>query len=325
MASPPQGSGSMGDTEDGKVNSLKYGEMTWTDILDPTQTEMAMLARQYHFHPLDLESCLSERQLAKVEDHEDHFFISLHFPDQVGAGVIVSRQISMFLGKDYLVTIHLSSFKTPSAIFQSCKDDEKQRMAFMKSPAYLAYRIIDKLVDGIFSILDDVQDSLDGIEAIVFDEKRSSASAINNARRQIAILRRIVYPLVLFLPDLTKAQKFGKEDLSIYFSDLDRKVGKVSRTIEDMKDTVEIYNDTDFVISSNRTNTVLSILTIIFTLTIPATVLSSIYGMNVPLPGGIDTGPLEFFGPYTSLMFIFAAMLVPAVLMALYFKRVGWF
>jgi magnesium transporter len=198
-------------------------------------------------------------------------------------------------------------------------------MAFMKSPAYLAYRIIDKLVDGIFSILDDVQDSLDGIEAIVFDEKRSSASAINNARRQIAILRRIVYPLVLFLPDLTKAQKFGKEDLSIYFSDLDRKVGKVSRTIEDMKDTVEIYNDTDFVISSNRTNTVLSILTIIFTLTIPATVLSSIYGMNVPLPGGIDTGPLEFFGPYTSLMFIFAAMLVPAVLMALYFKRVGWF
>jgi magnesium transporter len=92
-----------------------------------------------------------------------------------------------------------------------------------------------------------------------------------------------------------------------------------------MKDTVEIYKDTDFVISSDRTNSVLSILTILFTLTIPATVISSIYGMNVPLPGGIVTGPLEFFGPYTSLLFIFAAMLIPAALMALYFKRVGWF
>jgi hypothetical protein len=47
--------------------------------------------------------------------------------------------------------------------------------------------------------------------------------------------------------------------------------------------------------------------------------------MYIPLPGGLTTGPLEFFGPYTSMIFIFLAMLVPAVIMALYFKRVGWF
>jgi len=87
----------------------------------------------------------------------------------------------------------------------------------------------------------------------------------------------------------------------------------------------EIYKDTDFVTSTNRTNTVLAILTIIFTLTIPATVASSIYGMNVPIPGGSVSGPPGFLGPYISVELIFLAMLVPAVLMGLYFKRVGWF
>jgi magnesium transporter len=298
--------------------------MTWTDILDPTPNEMAKLARDYHFHPLDLDDCLSVRQLTKVEDHGDHIFITLHFPDQVGR-VIVSRQVSMFLGKDYLVTIHPSSFKPPSALFQSCRDDEKGRSALMQSSAYLAYKIIDMSVDGLFSILDDVETSLGSIEAVVFDEVKSSASAINAARRQIAILRRIVFPLGLYLPDVAMAQKFSQEDLSIYFSDIRHKIGNASGTIEEMKEMVEIYKDTDFVTSSNKTNTVLSVLTILFTLTIPATVISSIYGMNVPLPGGLVTGPLEFLGPYTSLIFIVSAMLVPAVVMALYFKRVGWF
>jgi magnesium transporter len=181
------------------------------------------------------------------------------------------------------------------------------------------------LVDGLYSILDAVQASLDRIESVVFNEVKSSAVAINSARRQIAVLRRIVYPLALFLPDLIKAQKFSAEDLSIYFSDLQHKIGKASRVIEEMKEMVEIYKDTDFVTSSNRTNTVLSILTIVFTLTIPATVISSIYGMNVPLPGGSVTGPTGVFGVYTSMIFIYSAMLVPALLMVWYFRRVGWF
>jgi magnesium transporter len=324
MVSPSPGPSSRTGAEVGKVASIVNGEITWTDILDPTPAEMAMLARDYHFHPMDLDDCLSARQLTKVEDHGDHIFITLNFPDQVGK-VIVSRQVSMFLARDYLVTIHPSSFKPPSELFQSCRDDEKERAALMKSSAYLAYKIIDSSVDGLFSILDNVEASLRSIEAVVFDEVKSSSIAINAARRQIAILRRIVFPLGLYLPDLAMAQKFSKEDLSLYFNDIRHKIGKASGTIEEMKEMVEIYKDTDFVTSSNKTNTVLSLLTIIFTLTIPATVISSIYGMNVPLPGGLVTGPLEFLGPYTSLIFIFMAMLVPAVIMALYFKRVGWF
>jgi len=309
------------------MRSLPNGDVTWVDITDPTASETAKLERDYHFHPLDLEDCISGRQLTKVEDHGEHFFIMLHFPMKDDHGVIASFQVSMFLGRNYLVSLHPASCKVLSELFESSKDDEQQRGALMKSSTYLAYRIIDGLVEGIFSILDSVQENLDSIEATVFDEKKSSADSINRARRQIAILGRIISPLRLFLPDIVKAQKDSEEDLSIYFSDIDHKVGKASATVDEMKEMVEIYKDTDFVINSERTNTVLSILTILFTLTIPATVISSIFGMNVPLPGGWNfgvTGPLDYFGPYTTLLFIFVAMLMPALIMAAYFRRVGW-
>jgi magnesium transporter len=325
MASPSLRPSANSDTGDGKSPSIAYGGMTWIDVPDPTPAQMATLARDYHFHSLDLEASLSARQLTKMEDHEEYFFITLQIPDQVGEGVIGSNQVSMFLGRDYLVTVHPSALKVISALFQSCRDDEKERSAFMKSSVYLGYRIIDRLVDGVFSILDNVQASLNSIEAVVFDEKKSQARPINAARRQIATLRRIAYPLGLYVPDLSGAQKFGKEDLSIYFSDIRHKVGKLSATIEEMKEIVEIYNDTDFSTSSSRTNAVLSFLTIIFTLTLPAALLAAVYGMNVPLPGGLTPGPLEFFGPYTSLLLVVVAMLVPTTLMAVYFKRRGWF
>lgn len=302
MASSSPGPESGGDSEDVKVTSVTNGGVTWTDILDPTPTEMAMLARVYHFHALDLDDCLSARPPTKVEDHGDHLFITLNFPDQAGQQIIVPRQVSMFLGEDFLVTIHPSVFKTVSSLFRSFRDDEKRLPELMQSSAYLASLIVSKSIEGIFSILDNVQVSLDSIERVVFAEVKSSAGAINAARRQIAVLRRIVYPLELNLPDVTAAQKFSKEDLSIYFSDIRHKIGRVSRTVEEMKEMVEIYKDTDFIISSDRTNAVLSILTILFTLTIPATVISSIYGMNVPLPGGLVMGPLEFLGPYTTLI-----------------------
>lgn len=121
------------------------------------------------------------------------------------------------------------------------------------------------------------------------------------------------------------AQKFSKEDLSIYFSNLRHKVLKVSSTIEEMKEIVEIYNDTDFDISSNRTNTVLSFLTIIFTLTLPAAVIAAIYGMNVPLPGALTPGPLTYFGVYTSVALLAIAMLIPTAIMITYFRYRGWF
>ena len=326
MGSNPRSAGPTNEDDDEKIASIANGETIWVDVTDPGPTEMAQLARDFHFHALDLDAIMSTMHLTKFEDHDDHFFITLQVPDQAGTGIITSNQIAMFLGTDYLVTVHSSSLKTVSELFRSCKDEEKQRAALMRSSAYLAYQIIDRLVDGIFSILNNVQTSLDSIEDVVFDEKKSSARPINVARRQITILRRVLYPLGLYIPDLAGAKKFSKEDLTIYFSDVRHKVAKLSATLDEMKEMVEIYNDTDFTISSDRTNTVLSFLTLLFTLTLPAAVIAAFYGMNIPIPGALTPGAWTSpLGPYTSLIFVLVLILLPTLAMVLYFRHKGWF
>ncbi|MGA2664142.1 MAG: magnesium transporter CorA family protein [Nitrososphaerales archaeon] len=308
----------------GRLQTVAWGGLRWTDIVNPTDEDAAELGREYGFHPLDLQDCVSGN-VTKVEDHGDHIFLLLHFPEEDERGLIFSNRVSMFLGKDYLVTLHPDNLESVLRLFAACRDDERERPSLMRSSPYLAYRLIDKLVDAIFGVLAAVQGDLDAIESVVFDEKNSQAGPINHARRQIAALGRIAFPLRLYLPDLSKAQKFSKEDLSLYFSDLNHEVALSSGTIDEMKELLEIYKDTDFVTSSNRTNNVLSVLTILFTLTIPASLLSSIYGMNVPLPGGLTTGPLEFAGPYSSFLVIAVLMAIPALAMAWYFRRAGWF
>ena len=86
---------------------------------------------------------------------------------------------------------------------------------------------------------------------------------------------------------------------------------------------MEIYKDTDFVLSNEKTNKVLAVLTMIFTLAIPSTVIGTFYGMNVNLPGGIGDN-LMILGPFTTFVVIILASIIPAIIMFMYFKKLGW-
>jgi len=95
--------------------------------------------------------------------------------------------------------------------------------------------------------------------------------------------------------------------------------------IEECKETIEVYKDADFTTSTAQTNRTLAVLTLVFTFTIPITVLGTLYGMNIDLPGGIETGAWDLFGPYTTLGIIVASSMLFALAMFLYFKRKRWF
>ncbi len=114
------------------------------------------------------------------------------------------------------------------------------------------------------------------------------------------------------------------DDLGIFFADLKDHVEKIWELSDTCMELVEIYKDTDFIIYQHRMNRALVILTVIFTATIPATILGTYYGMNINLPGGIMTGAWGFLGPYSTFWIILLVSLVPAFLMLLYFKRLGW-
>jgi magnesium transporter len=310
----------------GHLDTVMNDSFAWTDIRNPTRNNMKILEQNYHFHELDIEDCLSKIQLPKVDKYEDYVFIILHFPAiQKDKSIFKFSQLSIFIGPNYLVTVHQGDLKPLLEMFELCKQSNTQRQALMgKSPGYLLHSLIDSLVDDLLHILMKIMGNLDDIEDVVFDDTKSDAKEISFLRREITALRRIVIPLRRTVLKMIKdIQKFSEDDLSPYFANVEDHIDKVLETLDEAKETIEIYKDTDYMLSTERSNKILAVLTILFTLSLPATVLSTIYGMNINLPGSLAQ-PWIFLGPYTTLIILVVASVISTLVMLWYFSRLGW-
>ncbi len=309
------------------LESITNKSLTWIDIQKPTREKMKILEQLYSFHELNIEDCLSKIAISKVDRYEDYIFVILHFPTiDKEKSIPRATQLAIFVGFDYLVTVQQGELKALTEMFQLCEINDKQRDSFMgTSSGYLLHSIIDLLVDDLLHILMKLEGNLDDIEDVVFDEKVAAAKEIALLRREITTLRRVVIPLKRIVLDLSKdIQKFSEEDLTLYFDDVKDHIDKVIEVVEESKETVEIFKDTDFMLSTEKSNKILAVLTILFTLSIPASVVAAFYGMNVNVPGGTATGSVTFLGPFTSLILLVIAAIVPAMIMIWYFRRQGW-
>lgn len=313
-------------SEESRQETLTNNGILWANLQKPTFTDMNHLGQKYPFHRLNLEDCLSKIQIPKIDRYEDHIFVILHFPTPDKEKGFLISQLSIFVGASYLVTIHQGDLKPLEELFNMCKNDERQRQLIMgKSSGYLLHKIIDVMVDGLLHILMKVVGNIDDIEDSVFDERISIPRQISLLRREITTLRRVVIPLRRIVVELTKdVQRFSKEDLALYFRDVQDHIEKIFEALEEARETVEIYKDTDFMLSQEKTNKILAVLTIVFTLSIPATVIGTFYGMNVNVPGGLETGVWDQIGPYTTLIFVLAISAGFALFMLLFFRRLGW-
>lgn len=313
-----------------KIHLLTYGKITWMDIKDPTRREISQLAEKFPFHPLHLEDAVSKGQSTKFEqnDEDKYLFLLLRFPHyNAQERKIDINQISFFLGENYLVTIHEGTVNSVSEIFNACQQNVQQRKAYINgSSAHLLYTIINQLSSDLSPLIQLILIELDEAEDIVFDEKVSGVYKIGQLRRKILSVRRSIGPLRALLGDFPKVvNKFSKHNLSVYFEDISDQLDKVWEILEESRETVDIYKDADFTLSQESTNRILAVLTILFTLSIPATVLGSLYGMNILLPGGIETEPWMFWGKYTTFIIILIVAALPALFMAWFFRRKGWF
>jgi len=304
---------------------VRANGLVWIDIKQPSRHDLDILGQIFHFHDLNLEDCVSKIQLPKIDRYEDHMFVILNFP-MYGGNVPKSSQLSIFVGMDYLVTVHMGELEPLTDTFHRCKTDEKQRASVMgNSSGFLLHKIIDILVDDLLHPLMKLEGNLDDIEDLVFAENFSIARQISYLRSEITALRRILFPLRRIVTEIGKdAQRFSREDISPQFNDVKDHVEKILETIEAARETIEIYKDTDFIFNTEKTNKILAVLTIVFTLSIPATVIGQYFGMNVPLPGGIETGPWMFLGEYTTFIIVILLSVLGAALMSIYFYRNGW-
>jgi magnesium transporter len=313
-----------------KIETVEGKRFSWIDLQNPDRTDVEELAKKYHFNSLNIEDCMTKFELPKLDSYDDHFFVILHFPPiSPKVGISKNSQLSIFLGKDFLVTVHQGDLKPLVDLVDLCKtnsDQQRKERLLGKSSGVLLHEIIDVLVDDLLHTSRRIIANLDDMEDGVFDETKSVARSIALLRREINKLRRIANPLKRFVLEMAiNVKRFTDEgeELGLFFDDVIDHIDKVIETLEESRETMEIYKDTDFVLSTEKTNKVLAVLTIIFTLAIPATVIGTFYGMNIHLPGGADTD-LMVLGPYTSFIIIILASAIPVVLMFTYFKKLGW-
>ena len=308
------------------VREVKNNGFVWMDITKPSRDEMKKLAESFPFHELNLEDCLSKIQIPKIDRYEDHVFVIINFPTLEKERIPRSSQLAVFIGSGYLVTIHQGELKPIAEIFQQCTQSDKARQELMgKSAGFLFHSIIDALTDDLLNLARKIVGNIEDIEDLVFDEQQNTAGEISYIRRQITVLRRIAIPLKKTLGEISTKdiRRFSEEDLILYFDDVNDHIDKVLDTLEESRETIEIYKDTDYLHGTERSNKILAILTIIFTLSMPVTIMSSLYGMNIDIPA-IEDESLKFLGRYTTFIVIVIGSSAGAVGMALYFHKIKW-
>lgn len=282
-----------------RLQKVRVGGLRWIDIQRPTTAEMEYLRQVFPFHPLDLEDCLSKVQRPKIDEYDDegYLFIVLHFPrfDKRTRHTLMA-EVDIFVGKDYVVTVHDGILKPLTQMFATVQEDEDARERLMgRGAGFLFYRIIDVLVDYCFPIMRKIDQHTADIEDQIFERNvRRLVEDLSRVRRDIITLRRIIRPNIPVLRQLsTREYKFLNLDEDIYFGDIVDHLNKQWDILEDNKELIEGLNYTLDSLTSHRINEVIKTLTTISVVLLPMTLLASVYGMNVALP--FDQHPFAFW------------------------------
>ena len=296
------------------IKTITWGDLTWIDIVQPNEETTKYLAENYKFHPLDLEDCLSRRQLSKIEEYPQYLFVIFHFPfyDKT-TRVSTILQWPVFVGDKYLITLRPVALKEIEELFHECEMSEEARKEyFSQGSGYLLYRIIDRAIDSYFVVLNKILSLMEGIEDTVFNEEVEAAKELSILRRDIITQRRVMFPERALTMELAnKLKRFSKTDLTVYFSDHVDHLNKICETLDECREVIDVFKDADFLLSSYRANRVIRMLAIMVAIGTPFLIVTSLF---LILPDSVDKGSLLVF-------IVLAAVALLAVGGLLYFFR----
>jgi magnesium transporter len=303
------------------VETITWGDLSWVNIESATEQETNWLAETYKFHPLALDDCLSRKQISKLDVYPGYLFFVFHYPlYHKETRIATKQQWSAFIGDNYLVTVNTGALNTVEALFRDCMANEDARQEYMQQgPGFLLYRILDRAIDSYFPVLDKILSIMEDMEDIVFDEDVEAAKELSILRRDIITQRAVMFPTrTLFMEMENKLKRFSKTDVTAYYNDLMDHMNKICNTLDECREIIEVFTDTDYVLGTDRLNRVMRMLTIFSTILLPFVTISSIFGMNVFVPGGIEEGSLITF------IILLVVMGIIAVSMLLFFRRKRW-
>jgi magnesium transporter len=257
------------------------GIQVWVDLDQPTPDESRILSDVFHFHEFAIEDALSELHHPKVESYGEYLYLILHGIDfKASEHCFTTKDIDFFLGAQYLVTVHPGVSRSIGKVGTVCNRDSR---VLGEGPGMLLYRIVDTMVDNYRPEVEKLSEKLDNLEEEVFERPNAQlARMILNYKKDISSLRQIVLPQRDVVARLARREfPLISEQLSYGFRDVHDHLVRLADEAMFFQDRITSILDAHLSAVSNQLN---QVMTIIATLFMPLTVLTGMYGMNVPLP-----------------------------------------
>src|SRR4051794_37574308 len=300
------------------VETVEANGLRWINIERPRAIDRAWIQEHFDFHPLDYEDLFSRNQRPKVDEYDDYLFVVLQFP-KYDARVkrLNAVELDVFVGPDYVITCPNEPIDSLEYLFARAeRDDEAREALFAKGAGYLLYRIVDNAVDASFPMLRKIGNKLEDLEEDIFEGRSQEiVRDLSNAKQEIINFRKIVRPQRAALRDLDRTRRYVSEELEVYFDDIVDASERNWDMLENYKEVVEALENTNEAVLSHRLNDVLRFLTAFSVLFLPLTLIASIWGMNVHVPGE------QSLGAFWIIMGVMVAILFGAIGL---FRRRGW-
>jgi len=299
---------------------LHFGNVDWIHLFEPQKEEITDLVEKYDLHELIEEDLFELTNQEKIDVYEDYMFIVVNFPKyNADNKKYFLNEFSIILGKNIIVTMTKFDTNHIKSIIEEYWEELKTRESdeeFKISPYYILYKILDTMYDKSIKMLTQSSKDVVNLEEQLFSSSKLEKSLLENLtikKRNIVSLKHTFAPHREILDELQKTlPKFYKEDLDVYFEDLEYKLEKIMNTIAISFENVESLADTYNSLMNIKTNSMITVLTIFSAVTWILTLISWIYGMNIPLPGQSDS---NFF----PILMLF--MCLVCIILILIFKR----
>ena len=276
------------------------------------------LGEQFGLHPLLLGNLLTPSQRPKIEDYDERVFVvlrMLRYNEKTRQ--IEDQQASIILGPGWVMTLEDEAW----SVFDGVRSRIENAGGLIRRMGsdYLAYALLDAIVDSFFIVLEKLGERVEALEnAVVLHANPHTLSAIHHLKRELLFLRRSTWPLRDVLSSLQRGESpLISDQILVYLRDVHENTLQVIETVESFRDimtgTLDIYLSS----TSNRMNEIMTVLTIIATIFIPLTFITGIYGMNFHWMPELSW----HYGYFWAL----GLMVLVALGMIAYFRHKRWF
>ncbi len=253
------------------------------DRVNPPLDEIDTIIEKYSFHELDRDAILESNQYARLDAYDDYIFLVLHFPKyDPGSERYIHNELNIFISRDYLITFRYYQSSTMRRLYNQYETNVRNNQ--IDSPAILLYAIIEAYLNKTMKMLELFAKDLKILERELFSARGTDTIRnIMTKKRNIITLKHMMKPQILVLRMIESQMKARfSDEVELYFENLEDKLDKIFSEIQLLQENIDSMEDTLKSIFELDSNTTIRYLTIFSAFMLPLTLLTGIFGMNIP-------------------------------------------